>query len=118
MLHNTFHAEILGVTIPIIVCYVLLIMFGVSNLIRFVRVNQMSKSLVEIYAFSLLSCTAWTLDLAFAQKNNLWQYVPFALGIYCKILFGISYQSSIFDLKYVVQFCFKTEEQRMDEQTF
>lgn len=86
-----------------------------GNLIRFTKVKQISKSLVEIYTFSLLSCTAWALDLAFAQRSNLWQYVPFAAGVYLKILFGISYQSSIFDLKYVVKFCFRSEKQEMDE---
>lgn len=115
ILTENFRTEILAVTTPIIICYGLLILFGVGNLIRFIRVKQISKSLIEIYTFSLLSCAAWALDLAFAERSNLYQYVPFATGVYLKILFGISYQSSIFDLKYVVMFCFRSEKLEMDE---
>ena len=99
-------------------CYCGLILVGLSNLIRFYRVRQISSTLVQIYIFSLVMSFSWVLDLSFAQHNNLWQYLPFVMGVYSKILFGISYQQSIFDLKYIVGFYFKSDRLQLDESTF
>ncbi len=102
VLHDYYHTTILCVTIPIICIYLILTAIGIGNLIRFYRVQQISANLVKIYIFSLLSSVCWVLYLAFCEQDNVYHYPPYAFAVYTKILVGIAYQSSIFDLKYIV----------------
>ena len=101
---------------PLIGAYVLLVILGVSNLIRFSKTNAISKNLLRIYIWALTSNVCWILfflTIIFVM-DNLAQYLPYATAIYCKIQVGVAYQASIFDLKYVVTYYFKqdmTEEQ-------
>ena len=86
--HN---AVILGVTIPIIVLYVMLMVVGVSNVLRFWKVNSMSKYLGMIYFWSLMSNSCCALYLAVCQLPNTVQYLPYMIAMYAKILVGIAY---------------------------
>jgi len=112
-----FKPIILSVTFPVIFCYASLIMIGASNVYRFIRVKSMSRNLAMIYFWSLLSNISWGIFLAFCMQNNMYQYLPYVTGVYAKILVGIAYQASIFDLKYVVKFYFQTN-QDFGEATF
>ena len=58
------------------------------------------------------------LYLAFCEFNNVYHYPPYAFAIYTKILVGIAYQASIFDLKYIVRFYFNSDKMKLDEITF
>ena len=101
---------------PLIVSYVLLVILGISNLVRFKKTNAISRNLGRIYFWALTSNVCWILFFltVILLKDNAWQYIPYATAIYCKIQVGIAYQASIYDLKYVVTYYFKmsmTEEQ-------
>ena len=104
---------ILWLTIPIEVACLALLAFGIVNLIRFKRANQLGNALMQIYFFSLLSIGSSFIWLAFAFKNNVWSVLPLLTFIYAKTIFGIAYQSSVFSLKHLVQFYFiKKEKER------
>ena len=103
---------------PVILCYVALMVLGVINCYRFIKLRTFSKSLFYIYFWSLLSNLSWTLYFSLAVLNNKFQYPPFCTACYSKILVGIAYQASIFDLKYVVQFYFKTDKLKLNEEDF
>jgi hypothetical protein len=101
---------ILGVTIPIIVSYAALITLGISNIIRFAKVRSMSNILWLIYFFSIVSNICWAMFLGVVMFDNRYQYMPYATAVYSKILVGITYQTSIFDLKYIVGFYFNQKQ--------
>ena len=103
-----FSVEIWSISSPLIFCYALLLFFGIGNVIRFIKVNSMSKNLALMYIFSLLSNLCWILCFSMVTLQNEYQYPPYATAVYSKILVGIAYQSSIYDLKYIVGFYFKT----------
>ena len=63
-------AVIYGVTMPIAAVYLVLIVIGVGNVIRFNKVNSMSKYLGAIYFWSLLSNLSCLAYLLLCQKPN------------------------------------------------
>ena len=67
-----------------------------------------------MYFFSMLSIFSSFMFLAFVFKNNAWSIVPLLTFIYAKTVFGIAYQSSVFSLKYLVQFYFIKKEQEKE----
>ena len=88
---KTFETAIWCMTAPIIACYIALEVVGVSNLLRFRKVNQLSRNLALIYFWSLLSGLSWAFYLGMVTLNNRYQYPPYAIGVYAKILVGIAY---------------------------
>ena len=113
-----FTVLIYSVEGPVIACYVALLILGVINCYRFIKLRTMSKNLFYIYFWSLLSNLSWALYFSSAVLDNRFQYPPFCTACYSKIIVGIAYQASIFDLKYVVQFYFKTDKLKLNEEEF
>lgn len=112
-----FSVIIWSVASPLIVCYFLMILVGAGNAYRFVKVNSMSRNLAFVYTFSILSSLCWILCFSLVTEPNDYQYPPYAIAIYSKILVGIAYQSSIFDLKYIVGFYFSASYNQVKGQT-
>ena len=65
-----FSPIVYGVTMPLIISYTFLVIFGLTNLYRFYRVNQLSKSLATIYFWSLLSSICWGVYLSLVMVDN------------------------------------------------
>lgn len=103
---HTHNGAILGVTLPLLLFYFTLMVIGIGNVLRFLKVKSMSRYLGLIYVWSLLSNLSCGLYLLVCQYPNTIQYPPYMVGVYSKLLLGIAYQASIFDLKYVVNFYF------------
>ena len=103
---------------PIVTLYGLLFLLGVSNVIRFCRVDLMTPRLSFIYTLSLISNVAFASYIAIVMQNNVRQYVPYSTAIYSKLLVGIAYQFNIIDLKYVVGYFFTTEKHKEDEELY
>ena len=101
-----FSVAIWSVASPLIACYILMILIAAGNVYRFIKVKSMSKNLALVYIFSILSSFCWLIYFGFVTLPNEYQYPPYATAVYSKILVGIAYQSSIFDLKYIVGFYF------------
>lgn len=78
----------------------------------------MSKYLGMIYFWSLLSNACCALYLAVCQLPNTVQYLPYMIGVYAKILVGIAYQASIFDLQLIVSFYFGDTPMASSQQGF
>ena len=92
--HETW---ILCMTIPVAIAYFLLFILGIYNLRKFIRAKQLGGTLMQIYLWSMISSFARCLYMLF-QMNTLdmvWVTVPIITSVYTKLLFGISYQSSL-----------------------
>lgn len=65
-----FDTEIWSIAIPLIACYSLLLIVGVTNVYRFIKVKSMNKNLALIYIFSLLSSLCWLLCFSLVTEPN------------------------------------------------
>ena len=88
------------------VLYALLIIVGVSNIFRFKSINGMTSSLIHIYIFSMIENVAIIVWLALIPKGNEYSYVPYATMIYMKLIMGISFMHSVFELKFAIDHFF------------
>ena len=118
---KNYKGAIWGISSPIIAMYLVLVFMGFGNLYRFIQVNSMSKNLALVYIFSILSSFCWVLCFSLVMEPNEYQYPPYATAVYSKILVGIAYQASIFDLKYIVGYYFNVQNKvqtKEDEYAF
>ena len=94
-------------SIPIIVLFQALNIFGVVNIYRFCKSRGFTRSLFFIYMFSFSEQIALSFFLAFIQEPTEYNYFQYAIYLYSKLLLGISYQISVFELKFTIQHFFQ-----------
>ena len=101
-----YSRTIWGVAIPLIIMYVLLNIMGVINIYRFCRLRGFTKSLTAIYFFSITEQISLSVWLGTTQLMTVYNYIPYAIYIYSKLCLGISYQVSVFELKFIIDHYF------------
>ena len=87
--------------------YGLLFLLGISNILRFRSINGMTQSLILIYSFSSLEIVSIITWLNMLPYSNLYSYVPYAAIVYMKIILGISFMNSVFELRFAIDHFFK-----------
>lgn len=95
-----------GIGIPVIVFFQLLNILGIINIIRFCRLKGFTISLFFIYFFSFTEQISLSLFILFIDKKTKYNYVQYAVYLYSKLLLGISYQISVFELKFIIEHYF------------
>ena len=60
-----------------------------------------------IYSFSLLEIISVITWLNLIPYSNLYSYVPYASMVYMKIILGISFMHSVFELRFAIDHFFK-----------
>ena len=93
--------------IPIIVLFQVLNVLGAINIYRFCKIKGFTQSLFFIYLFSFTEQIAISLFLAFIQEQTRYYYAQYAVYLYSKLLLGISYQISVFELKFIIEHFFQ-----------
>ena len=95
-----------ALAIPIIFLFQLLNILGIINIYRFCRLKGFTMSLFFIYLFSFTEQIALSLFMAVIYKETKYNYVQYAVYLYSKLLLGVSYQISVFELRYIIQHYF------------
>lgn len=68
------------------------------------------QSLKGCYVWSIIGDLCSIVWLAVIWQHNVVTYVPYALSVYLKLIFGLSYQKSVIELKYQINLFFEQEE--------
>ena len=100
-----------GVAIPIICAYQVLNGVGILNIYRFCRLNGFTRSLFAIYFFSIIEQIAISVWIGTVQIPTMYNYMPYIIYLYSKLCLGISYQVSVFELKFIIEHYFKGTDQ-------
>ena len=105
---------ILGVTIPIGICYLFLTILGLHNMHKFIRAKQLVSTLLLMYVFSMIAnvCRFFYIVFQMMSRDREWVFIPWTTAVYAKIMFGISYQSSLFGLKHLLDYHFSKSDQK------
>ena len=96
-----------AIAIPIIALFGILNIFGIINIFRFCRLKGFTASLFFIYLFSFTEQIGISLYLAFIFKETQYNYVQYQIYLFSKLLLGVSYQISVFELKFIIEHYFQ-----------
>ena len=87
--------------------YLLLTIMGLINIYRFCRLKGFTMSLTAIYFFSITEQIAISLWMGTTQLPSQYNYVQYSVYLFSKLCLGISYQLSVFELKFIIEHYFK-----------